>query len=112
MSPSQILLSTLILFILLRTINAYKKRDLSLGFSLIWIIFWLFGLFLIFEQNFVISLAKSLGISRGVDLVIYLSLIFIFYMIYRLLVKIEELERTITQIVRNITLKERRKVKS
>lgn len=107
MTASQILLSTIIVFILIRTIIAYKKRSLTFGFALVWSLFWIVGLFMIFDQNIVIDIANKLGISRGVDLVIYLSLISIFYMIYRLLVKIEEIDRNLTEIVRNIALKEK-----
>lgn len=109
MTDSQILLSIIIIFILIRTIIAFRKKSLTTGFTLVWFCFWLFGLFLIYDQQFVINIAHKLGISRGVDLVIYLSLIFIFYMVYKLLVKIEELERSLTEIVRNIALKEKKR---
>src|SRR5436190_20860177 len=105
MTASQLLLSILIVFIIIRTIVAFRKKNLSLFFTIIWTSFWLFGLILIFQQNFVIFIAAKLGISRGVDLIIYLSLIFIFYMLYRLLVKIEELERSITVLVRQLALR-------
>lgn len=108
-SSSQILLSLIIIFVIFKTIAAYKKKNLSLGFVLIWIIFWITGLITIFQQNLVIQLAHTLGISRGVDLVIYISLIAVFYMIYRILVRIEDLEREITQVVRKITLKRSKK---
>jgi len=108
-TPSQILLSAIIIFIIVRTLAAYKKGSLSPFFSFAWIIFWVFGLVLIFQQEFTITVANRLGISRGVDLVIYISLILVFYMIYRLLAKIENLERSITQIVRKTAIKDAQK---
>ena len=108
-TPSQILLSSLIIFIITRTIIAYKQKSLREGFVLIWLIFWTTGLFLIFQQELTINIANKLGISRGVDLVIYISLITIFYMIYRLLVSIYELNQKITKIVRNIALNDIKK---
>ena len=111
MTPSQILLSTIIIFIIFRTLIAYRKRNFSIGFTLLWVIFWFFGLIIIYEQNFVILLAKSVGISRGVDLVIYFSLILIFYLIYKLFIKIDDLERTITKLVRKIAINEVQKNK-
>lgn len=107
MTASQTLLSTIIVFIIVRTLVAYKKKNLSEGFTLMWIMFWVFGLVLIFQQEFVIAIAKSVGVSRGVDLVIYFSLILVFYLIYRLLVKIDELDRTITKLIRKIALNEK-----
>ncbi len=72
-------------------------------------IFWIAGLVLIFNQDLTITIAKKLGISRGVDLVIYISLIFIFYMIYRTLVRVENTERQITQLVRKIAIRDAQK---
>lgn len=93
----------------MRTWIAYKRRDLSPLFSLAWVMFWVAGLALIFNQQLTVSVARKLGISRGVDLVIYISLIFIFYMIYRLLAGIESLERKITQIVRKTAIRDAQK---
>lgn len=104
-TPSQILLSTLIIFVITRTFIAYKKGSLSGGFTFLWIIFWLGGLFLIWQQQLAIEIAHRLGISRGVDLVIYVSLIIIFYLIYRLMVWMNEIDRKITELVRKIALK-------
>lgn len=97
---SQLLLSILILFVLWRTYSAYKKRNLSETFIFIWGIFWLGVLVLVFQQGLVSKVANALGISRGVDLVIYISLIVIFFMLYKILVLIDDLNSKITQLVR------------
>lgn len=105
-TASQLLLSLIILFIIARTFLAYKKKNLSPAFSFIWIVFWAGVLILIFQQNIVSNLARKVGISRGVDLIIYLSLIAAFYMIYKILVLIEEINKKLTQLVRKLALKE------
>src|SRR3989304_3032423 len=105
-TPSQILLSLLIFFVVYRSFIAYKRQNLSEGFFFLWGIFWLGVLILIFQQNLVSDIAHRLGISRGVDLVIYISLIALFYLIYKLMVLINELERKITKMVRKSALRE------
>lgn len=97
---SQLLLSILILFVLWRTYAAYKKRNLSETFIFVWGIFWLGVLILVFKQDLVSRVATTLGISRGVDLVIYVSLIVIFFLIYKILILIDDLNSKITQMVR------------
>ncbi|MFH1712743.1 MAG: DUF2304 domain-containing protein, partial [Candidatus Jacksonbacteria bacterium] len=50
--------------------------------------------------------ANWAGIGRGVDLIIYLSLIFLFSALFFILVRLERLERDVTKIVRKRTLEE------
>lgn len=106
MTLSQVLLTTIVLFVISRTLSAYARRDLTLPFTFIWLLFWLSIVFMIFNQRLVSSVAKLVGISRGVDLVIYVSLIVIFYTIYKFLLYVSGLEKTITKLVRQIALRE------
>jgi len=46
-----------------------------------------------------------LGIGRGVDLAIYVSVICLFYLVYKLFIKIQSLERQITLLVRKLAQK-------
>ena len=103
-TPSQVILTIFILFVILRTLSAMRAKNPSTHFVTVWLVFWIGVFILIFQQDFVNFVAHSLGISRGVDLIIYISLIITFYMIFRISIKLEELERAITKIVRKISL--------
>ncbi len=105
MLASQFVLSAITIFIIYKTLISYKKQELSKPFTLLWIICWLSILVLIFYPNFLSSIAHILGIGRGVDLAIYLSVIVIFYLLYKIFVKLNETEKRITQIIREIALK-------
>ncbi len=50
-------------------------------------------------------ISNLLGISRPVDVIIYLSIAVMFYLIFRLYVKIETAEQEITKIVREKAIK-------
>ncbi len=54
-------------------------------------------------------LASFLGIGRGTDLVIYISLAVIFFLIFRLNVKLEMVNRDLTKMVRHEALRDRKK---
>lgn len=110
-SPSQILISIIVLFIIFRTLVAFKKKDLSLGFVVVWLSIWVGVLFFVFEQRLLSTIANSLGLSRGVDLVIYIALIVVFYLIYRILIYLKDLERKVTLLVRKIAIEKRPKNK-
>lgn len=106
-TPSQILITTLILFIIVRTLSAYKTRNLSPLFVLAWLVMWFIVLFFVFQQDFLSDIGIRLGLSRGVDLVIYVSIIVIFYVLYRVLIILFETRKTITQLVRKLALEEK-----
>jgi hypothetical protein len=50
--------------------------------------------------------AKLFGIGRGADLVIYVALAGIFFVIFRLMVSIERLHKQITVLTRKISLQD------
>lgn len=108
MFASQFVLSAITIFIICKTLISYKKQELSKPFTLLWIICWLLILVLIFYPNFLSNIARILGIGRGVDLAIYLSVITIFYLLYKIFVRFNEIEKQITQIIREIAIKNKR----
>lgn len=102
---SQLILSVLIIFIIVKTMISFKNKQISRLFFVLWNLFWLIVLYFIFYPGLLIGLAKKLGVGRGVDLAIYVSIIFLFYLIYKLFIKIEKIEKQITKIVREIAIK-------
>ncbi len=52
------------------------------------------------------TLARALGVGRGVDVVLYLSVVFLFYMQFRTLLRLERMERSITAAVRAAALRD------
>lgn len=108
MLASQFILPALIIFIIYKTLRGYWNKKLSRSFTAIWIFFWFIILFFIFQPNFLSGIANRIGVGRGVDLAIYISVIALFYTIYRVLVKIDELDKKITQVIRNDAIKNAR----
>lgn len=102
---SQIILSIVILFILLKTWRSYKRKQLSNSFFILWVLVWLIGLFAIYYPGLLSTIAGVLNIGRGVDFALYVSIILIFYLIYKINLKIEKINRDLTRIVRKIAVK-------
>jgi hypothetical protein len=106
MLVSQIFLSTIILFILVKTIvNLRREKLIDKTFYWLWIGFWLVVLFLIHFTDILSSLAHLLGIGRGVDLAVYTSIILIFYLLFVFFKRLNKIEKEITKIVREIAMK-------
>lgn len=69
-----------------------------------WFLFWLMVIVAVWVPNFLTKLANILGIGRGTDLVLYVSVVVVFYFIFRIYVRIERMESNITKIVRDDAL--------
>ena len=97
------------LFVLFAWSRAYLRfRDDSINaFELaLWSLIWAGVLVVLFLPQTTDILAEKLGIGRGVDVFIYVSIVVLFYLVYRVYVKIEGLEREITQVVREESLRD------
>ena len=85
-----------------------KKKDslLSTAGMLFWVVFWLLAVVLVLWPNSTVAVANYLGIGRGADLVLYVSLVVIFFILFKLHVKIESIGRDVTKVVRKESLKD------
>lgn len=101
----QIIAAFFALFALSRAYLRFKERKLSSFAFIFWTIVWLVGTTAIFFPDLTTQTAKWVGIGRGVDAIIYASIIVIFYMVFRLYIKIEDTQKQITSLTRIIALK-------
>ena len=101
----QYILLIIILFILAQTARKFRARKISLREFLFWMIFWIVVGAVIAIPQITSFLAERLGVGRGADLVVYGSLIFVFYMIFRLFVRQQQLDKNISKVVEEIAKK-------
>ena len=106
MSIIQILIIVFALFAVTRTVLQFKKGAVSRHWLLFWMLFWVGAGTVAALPQTADTLARIVGVGRGADVVIYLSLIVIFYLIFRLYVKIEQVESEITRLVRKLSMDE------
>jgi len=102
----QIILIVLIAIIILRLFAKYKSREVSMRQLSGWLAIWLLASAVIIRPDLTVRLANLVGVGRGSDLVIYLAIIFLFYTVFRLLLRIENMEKNLTKVVRSEALKE------
>lgn len=101
----QIILSLFVVFALANTIQRFKKKEVAPFSLLFWVIFWCIVVVVVWQPTLSTDLANFLGVGRGADLLFYFSIATIFYLIFRLTVKLEKVERNITKIVRELAYK-------
>lgn len=106
MKPAQFLLLAFALAALAKVIHSYRRRRMPPLDFLLWVVVWLGTASIIIVPEATSFVAHLLGIGRGADLIIYLSLLISFYLIFRLYVALTRLEQAITALVRAIALEQ------
>ncbi len=109
--PVQIILILFIFFAVSRVFLRFKDGSIGLVAFLFWALLFTMATIGVVSPGLTTKTARLLGIGRGADVVIYFSLILLFYMIFRTNVLIENLHQEITKIIREIALKDQEKRK-
>lgn len=101
---------TIILILIWRAIARYRKKDITRQEFFYWLVFWLvISLAVIFLKQ-IDAWVESLGFeAKGLDVLVYAAVVFLFYLIFRIYIRIEKLEKNITKVVRRIALDEKEK---
>ena len=84
----------------------YKRRDITVGELIIWYIFWALVLGASWQPHLTDRLAELVGVGRGADLLVYVSILVIFFMLFRIIVTIEQHDRDVTKVVREMGLRD------
>jgi small membrane protein len=104
MRPAQSLLLAFVLAALAKVLHSYKQRRMASLDFLFWGLVWIGTASMIIFPDATSFLAHFLGIGRGADLIMYLSLLISSYLILRLHLALARLEQAITALVRAIAL--------
>jgi len=83
----QILLLAFVIFAISRVYLRLKEKVISTRVAIFWFLIWMAAL-----------------VGRGVDIIVYISLALLFYLVFRIYVMIEDLRHQITYLVREIAL--------
>ncbi|MBS3125164.1 DUF2304 family protein [Candidatus Woesearchaeota archaeon] len=105
--PVQILAAIIMLVGIVRAIVLLRNRKLSGAWFVFWILVWGGVGIVAFIPAVSYWLAHLVGIGRGLDLLIYLSIIVLFYLVFKLFMKVESMSRNITSLVRELALRKK-----
>lgn len=101
---TQIIITIFVFFALSRVILRFKEGKISLIAMILWLLVWSFVEIIIWIPELTTTIARILGIGRGADFIVYGSIVIIFYLVFRIYIKLEDIERQITTLVRKIAL--------
>ncbi|NTV24295.1 MAG: DUF2304 family protein [Nanoarchaeota archaeon] len=91
-----------------RAVLRAKDKKISAGELIFWLGIWGGLVFVVFFPQITSKVADIVGIGRGVDVFVYISISLLFYLIFRLYVKIEETEGEVTKLVRELALRKKK----
>ncbi len=107
----QVFALIIIAFFLFRLIWQKSKKQISFAEFIFWLFFWIIATIAIIFIKKIDNLVASLGFSStGIDVLFYLGTLVLFYLIFRLRIRLEKIERNITKIVREIALINKNKI--
>ncbi|MEK7516253.1 MAG: DUF2304 family protein [Patescibacteria group bacterium] len=108
----QVILLVFIFFAILRTVERYRDRAIPVRWLLFWVLFWGVVAVAVLVPKTTEYLARLVGVGRGVDAVLYFAIVTLFYLVFRVFVRVERMESDLTKIVRELALKKEREENS
>ncbi|MDP3771586.1 MAG: DUF2304 domain-containing protein [bacterium] len=112
-APPTIVLSVRFLLLLAAIIGLFwvarrsQNRQLSRWAVFMWALLWVAVGFVSFIPELTNRLADFLGIGRGADVVIYAAIVVLLALLFRVSVRLEQLDRAITTVTRELALRDR-----
>jgi len=104
----QVLIILFALFAISRSYLRFRNSTESMWEFILWIFIWISIVAVVLFPEITKLPAQMLGIGRGIDFAIYVSIVFLIYSVYRIYSKIEKVEQDITKLTRDSALKKKR----
>lgn len=101
----QVIALSIIAIFISRLISQKRKNKLSKNEFIVWLSFWLLGALAIIFIRQIDNLVIALGFSgSGINFLLYLSVIVLFYLVFKMRLTIAKTEANITKITRHLAL--------
>lgn len=101
-SVVQIVAVVFALFALSRAFLRFRGKEVSLGEFVFWSVTWIVLILLAVFPEYTFLLSSKIGIQRGVDIFVYGGIMLLFYLVFRMYVRLEKIDHSITELVREL----------
>ena len=106
MTTFQLVTLPLLAAMVLATAIQIGRRRLSGRFGAAWIALWVAAAVSIADPDLLVRIAHFLGIGRGADLVLYLSILFTFLALFVIYLRFRRIDEQLTKIVRHLAIRD------
>lgn len=106
----QLIALIIIVFFLARLIWQRQKKMIANGEFVFWLFFWMAAGLAVVSLKVIDRLVAGLGFSgSGIQILLYVAVAILFYLIFRLRLRLVKMEQDLTKIVTHIALNEQKK---
>lgn len=95
------------ILIVAKSYLSYRARKESLTMTIFWIVTWLVITAVTFFPRLIDLIIDSQKAQGGIGTILGIGLIFIYFVIYRVYVKTDRVEKQLNQLIRNTALDQR-----
>lgn len=86
-----------------------SKKNIEVSHSIKWFVAWMSMIVIAIEPEIANRLANLFGIGRGADLIMYGAFIFLFFLIFKILLRLNKMDKQISKLVTHIAVKDAKK---
>jgi hypothetical protein len=102
----QLVAIIIIIFFLTKLIMQKRANKVSNAEFSIWLFFWTIAIIAIIFIKSIDAFLLKIGFSgTGIEVLLYIAVLILFYYLINLRIRFEKMERNITKIVKELTLK-------
>jgi small membrane protein len=106
MTTFQLLTLPLLIAAIIFTAMAIARRRITPGVGVGWVLLWVAAAISIAAPGILAVVARFLGIGRGADLVMYLSILVMFIGFFVMYLRYRRLNDQLTEIVRHLAIRD------
>lgn len=96
-------------FALLNVYLSYRKNAITTYSFVLWSFVWCATLVVALYPNILRFVSNIFQIGRSIDALIYISIVVLFYLIFKVFVRLDDMNREMTKLVRLIALQDMQK---
>ncbi len=100
----QIFLIVFSVIVITRALRQYNKKEVSRYWVIAWSLVWCVVIGVALMPQGTDAIAEAVGVGRGADLLVYLSVVFLLYAVHRLMVREQKTREEMTELVRAIAI--------
>ncbi len=90
------------------TVIQFQRRRITGAWAMFWTAIWIVGSVMMFFTGVLDDIGQLLGGQQGSTVVIYLSIILLFYIAYRTMLSLQDVRKDISRLVEEIAKREKK----
>lgn len=100
----QFLISIIAALAIINAIGKLRQKTFTLPVFIVWATLWAAMGVVVWYPNITDTVANILRVGRGADAVLYISLIVIFYLLFRISARTEKIHQDVTRLARAVAI--------